>query len=75
MLSDFMKEIPSGHSTRGGCSLPYSTPYTHTEHTGALSSGPLVASQKDNMSSFEHSNRIIRNRNEEDGRTNTERGD
>lgn len=32
MLSDFMKEIPSGHSTRGGCSLPDPTLYTHT-HT------------------------------------------
>lgn len=30
MLSDFMKEIPSGHSTRGECSMPDLTlSYTH----------------------------------------------
>lgn len=58
-----MKEIPLGHSTRGGCSLPDPTLHRHTHKQQPTHNHSEIES---NMSSLVHSNRAIRNRNEED---------
>lgn len=51
MLSDFMKEIPLGHSTRRRMlfarpNSAHTHAQKHTKHTLAPSSGPLTGSQK-----------------------------
>lgn len=65
MLSDFMKEIPSGHSTRGGRCLPGPTlhKYTHgcrnmKPHSGATH----TQTETDSISSLAQNNRVTRNR-------------